>query len=122
MKEIESYLLRNSLDSLFHPISKYLAITKSKIILDFRTNTLVFTTFLYGKEIVCGLNENTISAVGFKLEINLKDLSNLSKSLIHELDVLDVRIQKINEKWYLLSDELVDYSKKFYYPPTIDLN
>lgn len=111
------YVRMKHLLGLFNPITDNLAISHGKIVLDASTETLVFINFMNGDELICNFNSNTKSAVDLEFEFNIDKFLNLKEVLYSEMNVLDIRIQKKDNKWYLLSDEKVDYSKKFYYPP-----
>ena len=113
----EEYVRMNHLLGLFMPITENLAISKGKIVLDCATETLVFINFMDGNELICSFNPRIKSAIGLKFEFDIDKFLNLKESLYSEMNVLDIRIQKQNDKWYLLSDEMVDSSKKLYYPP-----
>ena len=113
----EEYIRMNHLLGLFVPITENLAISKGKIVLDCATETLIFINFMDGNELICLFDSRIKLAIGLKFEFEIDKFLNLKESLYSEMNVLDIRIQKQNDKWYLLSDEMVDSSKKLYYPP-----
>lgn len=111
------YIDMNHLLGLFKPITENLAISRGKIVLDTATETLVFVNFMDGNELICSFNSKTKSAVNLKFEFEIDKFLNLKEVLYQEMDVLDIRIQKQDGKWYMLSDELVKRGEKMYYPP-----
>lgn len=111
------YIDMNNLLGLFKPITENLAISRGKIVLDTATETLVFVNFMDGNELICSFNSKTKSVVNLKFEFEIDKFLNLKEALYQEMDVLDIRIQKQDGKWYMLSDELVNKGEKMYYPP-----
>lgn len=114
----EEYVIAKHLIGLFKPITENIAISRGKIVLDTTTETLVFVNFMGGNELICHFNSNHTSAVNLKFEFTIEQFLNLREELYQEMDILDIRIQKQDGKWYLLSDELVKRGEGgMYYPP-----
>lgn len=113
----KDYIITKNLLSLFKPITENLAISRGKIVLDTITETIVFVDFMDGNELICSFNSKTKSAINLKFEFEIDKFLNLKEELYQEMDILDIRIQKQDYKWYLVSDELVKPGENMYYPP-----